>query len=172
MTLKVVAVLSLLACVNIASADVNLIQNPDFSAGNTGFTSQYTYSTNIFPEATYVVGNNPHNFHSTTLANFTDHTTGSGLMLIVNGATNSPLAAWQETLPVTPGTAYLFQGWTAEWSSSPAVLHVTINGTAVADYTTIDSVGTWGKFSMPWNSGLATTATIAVSDLSLVAVGN
>ena len=66
-----------------AKADVNLVANGDFSLGNTGFTSQYVYTTNLFPEDTYVVGDNPNHFHPQG-ANFGDHTTGTGLMLIAN----------------------------------------------------------------------------------------
>ena len=68
----------------LLSQGVNLLTNGDFSAGNTGFTSQYTYSPgNLLHEGTYTVDNNPHN-DSIYGASFGDHTTGKGLMLIAN----------------------------------------------------------------------------------------
>ena len=44
-------------------APSGLLVNGDFSLGNTGFTSQYVYSTNLEPKGNYVVGANPHDFH-------------------------------------------------------------------------------------------------------------
>lgn len=63
----------------------NLIANPSFSLGNTGFTSSYTYTTNLWPEGTYYIGANPTTYHS-SFASCGDHTTGTGLMMIVNGS--------------------------------------------------------------------------------------
>ena len=44
-----------------ASAAVNIVTNGDFSAGNTGFTSGYTfvsYGTDMHPQGLYTVGPN------------------------------------------------------------------------------------------------------------------
>lgn len=156
----------------------NLIVNGDFSQGNTGFVSGYTNSTDLGPEGTFTVGTNPANYHAAGVASFGDHTTGTGLMLIANGAVTPNVTVWQETVSVQPGTSYHFTGWAREWGGtstdpSPAVLHVEINAQAAgADYHVPATVLQWSQFSFTWNSGAATTATIRIVDLNTVANGN
>src|SRR5262249_4207848 len=68
----------------------NLIANGDFEGGNTGFTSQYTYSPgDIGPAGSYDVVDNPAHSrpHDTNPVSYADHTTGRGLMLAANGPT-------------------------------------------------------------------------------------
>jgi hypothetical protein len=58
----------------------NLIANGDFSAGNTGFTSTFLYTTNLQPDATYYVG-----FNAAAITPFVGW--GAGLFLIGDGGT-------------------------------------------------------------------------------------
>lgn len=156
----------------------NLLVNGDFSQGNSGFASGYTNSTDLGPEGNFTIGTNPANYHAPGVASFGDHTTGSGLMLIANGAVTPNVTVWQETVSVQPGKSYNFTGWAREWGGtttdpSPAVLHVEINGQAAgADYHVPGTVTQWSQFSYTWNSGAATTATIRIVDLNTVAGGN
>ena len=77
----------------------NLIVNGDFSAGNTGFQSQYTYNaTSVVNETVYTVGPNPADF-SPYVASFGDHTSGSGLMMIVNGGSVPTQAGGKKPFP-------------------------------------------------------------------------
>ncbi len=49
----------------VPAAAQNLVPNGNFEAGNTGFTSDYTYSPgNGFPQSTYTVTTNPQLFNS------------------------------------------------------------------------------------------------------------
>jgi len=64
----------------------NLIVNGDFELGNQDFTSDYTVATDLTPEGTYAVGTSPTTFHS-GFSNCTDHTSGTGNMMVVNGST-------------------------------------------------------------------------------------
>ena len=73
---------------NTISLGTNLIPNGNFNLGNTGFTSQYFYTSNNTTEGEYYVGTNPSAWYFAHYA-CGDHTTGNGNMLLVNG---SPLA--------------------------------------------------------------------------------
>src|SRR5262245_56943309 len=66
----------------------NLITNGDFALAITGFTSGYTYSPgNILDPGTYDVVDNPAHSrpNDNESASYGDHTSGTGLMLAVNG---------------------------------------------------------------------------------------
>lgn len=160
----------------------NLIVNGDFEAGNTGFTSDYSYSppASMYDPKTYVIGSNPHNYHS-AWASFGDHTTGSGNMMIVNatcctgggaGCTedcSSPNdIVWQQTVTVKPYTLYVFKYSVAlSYVQNPPTLQVSINGKSIGNYTpTANQTGEWEEVSYPWYSGSATSATITLVDLN------
>ena len=73
----------------------SLVANGDFSAGNTGFTSSYTYVTgpgSLVPEGVYTITTDPHLEHPGAVS-FGDHTTGTGEMMAVNGA-STPISVW------------------------------------------------------------------------------
>ncbi len=160
-------------------APSNLLINGDFSLGNTGFTSQYVYSTDLEPEGNYVVGNNPQNYNSGG-ASFGDHTTGTGLMLIANGAPTPNTVVWQETVSVSTATDYVFTGWAASWGElgngidpSPAQLEFFVNGVQIgSEFTLIAQDGQWSQFSASWNSGTSASATITIVDMNTTPVGN
>jgi hypothetical protein len=160
---------------SVARADSNLLTNGDFEAGNTGFTSGYAYTPgNIYGENTYDVVSNPHDDHP--LANsYGDHTTGSGLMLALNGDTSSNVAAWSETVQVTAGNEYDFDGFLSSWSQGYgpiARLELVINGTDIGEADAPAAGGVWSQFSDAWNAGAATSATITLYDLETAASGN
>jgi hypothetical protein len=161
---------------SVANA-ANILTNPDFSAGNTGFSSQYSLGANLVPEGNYTVGANPHD-HSGFAPSFGDHTTGTGLMLMANGHPFATAYVWRETLPVAQGTVYTLSGWTASFGHatsldpSPAVLRFTINGTIVGNVNVSNVPGTWTSFSHTWNSGGAVIADIRIADLNAASNGN
>lgn len=111
----------------------NLVVNGDFEAGNTGFTSDYTYCNTgncLQPESFYAVGANPTFFHSAFVGN--DHTTGTGNLMIVNGAGTPNTNVWCQTITVTPNTQYLFSTWVSSMvANSPAILQFSINGITI-----------------------------------------
>jgi hypothetical protein len=76
----------------------NLIANGDFELGNTGFTSDYVYSTlgtSNLGECSIV--SDPKLSQSAS-SSFGDHTSGTGLMLHANGSPNTNLVAWLESV--------------------------------------------------------------------------
>jgi MBG domain (YGX type) len=160
----------------------NLLTNGDFSAGNTGFTSQYIYSPgSLLTEGTYTVDKNPFNDNKYG-DSFGDHTTGKGLMLIANGYPKTNIAAWQETVNIKKNTNYSFSGWFASWGQpqdgshvdqSPSNLRILIDGVKIgSDFTAIAQDGQWSQFSVTWNSGASDTAKIQIIDLNTARAGN
>ena len=180
-----------------ASAAANLIVNGDFEAGNTGFTSDYTYvmpagQMSLYPEATYTVDTNANNVHN-LWASYGDHTTGSGKYLIVNGA-SSPATVWQSSAVVLGTGTYAFTAYVASsYPTSPAVLSFTATSgagpsaaTTIATYDAPSTTGVWGNVSGIYTvtkggadvSFAITNANIAqngndfgIDDISLVRVG-
>ncbi len=156
----------------------NLVYNGNFSLGNTGFTSTYTYVTgpgSLGPEGTYAITTSPSLVHSGT-ASFGDHTTGTGNMMAINGS-GTPTSVWCQTIPVTPNTNYTFSAWVANWSTPGAgeapILQFMINGVLIGTPLTVTSaVGTWIHFYATWNSGANTTASICVYDECTSLSGN
>lgn len=169
-----------------ASVGIELIQNGNFESGNTGFTSNYTYVSNatqngLFPEERYTVSNSPNYMHS----NFwgADHTSGTGMMMIVNGSgSNPPINVWQQTVAVTPNTDYYFSAWAISMNSAApfANLQFKVNGTQVGTTTGAlpprannnNPPFDWVRFYGTWNSGSATSAVVSIIDLEQAAGGN
>ena len=174
-------------CTNTKQASIaqELITNGDFSAGNTGFSSSYSYATPVsgalYPENTYTVYSNPNFVHNNFWGR--DHTTNTGNMLIVNGSgTTPPPAVWQQTVSVQPNTDYYFSAYAISLNNvAPfANLQFKVNGTQVGTTTgTLPSRANnnnppynYTRFYGTWNSGSATTATVAIVDLETATGGN
>jgi len=168
------AAVSVLAA-GAAQASTNLVTNGDFEAGNTGFASDYAYiHGNGWPEAAYDVNSSPFTIHS-LWANFGDHTTGQGLMMIVNGAGTANTMVWGEAgIGVQANTTYEFGTWIrSTYPTSPAELNFTINGSAIAPtFFASSDTSAWQFFSATWYSGASTTADIALWNQNLAAGGN
>jgi len=157
----------------------NLVVNGDFSAGNTGFGSSYTYAappSSTLVEGDYSVYTDPNGVHS----GFTvmgDHTSGTGNMMIIN-AGPTPVDVWCQTIAVDPNTDYDFSAWFANCSAVTVppnipTLQFRINGVLQGAATPVTAApGTWVNFSTIWNSGASTTATICIYDATTVASGN
>jgi len=153
-------------------AEKDLIVNGNFSNGNTGFTSDCTYSSSGISSATYFVGTDPHawNFNmSPCMAR-----SGNGNMLMVNGAQQLNTKIWSETVVVQPNTNYVFTGWLGSLTSiSPARLQLYINGQPVGPLIQADTnTCSWRQFFNVWNSGANTSAQVSIIDMNLDISGN
>lgn len=153
----------------------NLVSNGDFSLGNQGFTSGYTYcnsSNCLYPEGYYAVGTNANFFHSA----FTgiDHTTGTGNFMIVNGAGALNTVIWSQNITVKPNVNYNFSIWVSSMDlSSPAALQFEINGIALgAVFNAPSDINDWQNFFITWNSGTATSAIITILNQNTSLGGN
>jgi len=161
----------------------NVVTNGDFSAGNTGFTSSYTNKTtnnpngtNLFVEGTYAVDVNPNAYH-TSFTQFGDHTTGSGKMLIVNGASVPNVTVWKQNITILANTDYVFSVWaTSATPTNPAILQFSINGSPLGSTITPSASlpdGTWQYFTATWNSGATSgSVPIALVNQNIIASGN
>lgn len=151
-----------LAIVGFANASV---VNGDFEAGNTGFTTDLTYSpTNYYPEGIYSVDTNPNTYHG-SFTSFGDHTSGSGKMLIVNGSTDSnKKLVWEGTTSNLAAGTYTLSFWMANaYDSNNVILNAKVDGNLVGTgYTVVSGTGTWNQFSTTF------TTTGGVSTLSLI----
>lgn len=152
----------------------NLIVNGNFSNGNTGFTSQYIYSPSSgFNAGVYTVGANIQAWHS-GFAPCTDHTTGTGNVMMINGADIPDVALWSEVVPVTPNTNYEFAAWVETLvDHDPAILQFSINGNVLGEPIFAPSANCeWERFFINWNSGNATSATISIVNQNTELAGN
>jgi gliding motility-associated-like protein len=141
----------------------NLILNGDFSAGNTDFTSAYLFAANGSPPGVYSVGPNSGAWLPGS-PSCTDHTSGTGNMLLVNGAQQTGVGVWSETVTVTPNTNYAFSAWLDNITTvNPAILQFSINGQPLGNPLTANATPcVWNQFYTDWNSGSATTAIISI----------
>src|SRR5205814_5599955 len=123
-----------------------------FGLGNTGFISGYIYSPgNIVPARTYDILHNPAAAHAAA-ASYGDHTTGTGLMMAVDGATTPNVLVWAQTVTVTPNTTYKFSAFLSSWTATaPAQLNVTINGALLTSATAPSTTGVWAEFGGNWS---------------------
>lgn len=170
-------------------AYANLLTNGDFESGNSGFSSGYTYSSSpgtmppgITSAGVYDVVTDPSLVHGDA-ASFGDHTTGSGLMMAINGATNSSTDVWtQSSITVTPFTDYVFSGWVATWytggggtdlASLDLVMWTVPYGTqSIGGEQAPGTAGVWDQFSATWNSGTATSVSVSIYDPNANFAGN
>jgi gliding motility-associated-like protein len=142
----------------------NLIVNGDFSAGNTGFTSSYNYTPPPnTAEGQYWVSTNPQTWNG-GMAACGDHTTGSGNMLLVNGATTPNASVYCQTISVVPNTDYAFSAWLATLTTGNlAQLQFSINGTLLGNiFSAPPNTCDWQQFYSVWNSGANTSASICI----------
>jgi len=142
-----------------------LFINGDFSSGNTGFNSGYNYcnTAQCITEGYYVIGNDPPFFHIDFSGS--DHTTGSGNYMMINGALTANVPVWCQTVTVSPNSNYDFSAWisTVAGEYAPAQLQVEINNVPVGNVVTAPStIHTWIHHTATWNSGSATSASVCI----------
>jgi hypothetical protein len=183
-----------------AGAGQNLIDNGDFSAGDTGFSSGYVDVTgtgqasspgngssgnpyNAYNETTYAVGTNSNLYHN-LWANV-PAPGGSGNYLIVNGNSldgspavigTLPLPVWEQTVTVMPDTLYRFSAQAANiYPDNPATLGFYANSTLLGPIFlvgTAGTTGTWNTFNATWYSGSNTSLDLRIDDTNFIASGN
>lgn len=160
--------------VTVGQTSGNLVFNGDFSQGNVGFGSDYTYATQLNPEALYSVVTDANSVHNAFQG--TDHTGNAPLdsFMVVNGAGTPNQNVWCQTVSVSPNTDYYFGAWVSTVvASSPAILQFSINGQVLGTpFTAPFNINNWTQFFETWNSGTATSATICVVNQNTNTGGN
>jgi hypothetical protein len=154
----------------------NIIQNWDFSSGNTNFSSDYLYipydyaNSNLtaqvaagdYTVAPYV----PPSFGD--WSPFYTVSGGSSQMLIVNGSTKASQTVWSQSVQVWTNITYSISFYLAEISIPDSVatnalyLGGNLAGTVIAPSTK----DVWQQFSFTWNSGANTNVLVALKDLN------
>ena len=159
----------------------SVIVNGDFSLGNSGFSTEYLYGPNtsggpwgdLSDEGTYSVVTNPNISHS-NFANCSDHTTGFGNMMVVNGAGNPNQPVWCQTINVIPNTTYQFSTWIASVElGNPAELQFSINGDLLGStFTASSGTCNWEQFFQIWESDNNTSVEICIVNQNVAVGGN
>jgi len=153
----------------------NLLVNGDFSAQNNGFTSDYSFvsSGQSTTAGTYGIRTISTDFNA-GYTSFTDHTSGSVYMMLLDGAASPSSIGWAETVAVRTNQTYYFSAWLASSDpTSPATVRVFVNGNQVGtDFTLSSNAGQWENLFVSWNSTTNTSALIALADENTVALGN
>jgi photosystem II stability/assembly factor-like uncharacterized protein len=162
----------------------NLITNGDFSLGNDGsFTTGLPNGQRCIPascdEGAYCIGNTFSSKCSSWPATF-DHTfeTAAGSFMSIDGNTSTAGAVdiWRTSTPlnVSTNTTYKFSFWAKSiYSPTQQVLNISrvITGNGAGSVPLIIalpntlSTTTWKEYTIYWNSGTSTTATLAIQQL-------
>jgi hypothetical protein len=162
----------------------NLVVNGDFSLGNTGFASDYTFTTINSSEGEYNVSANPNAWNLAFLSPpaWYDHSpSADNFSLLVNGATVAGRDVWREAFAgLTPNTNLQLSGWASDLypydytqTGVHSLLQFFVNGVGVgSQYTVAFGVPNWQQFGATWNTGTNTTATISIRDADLDAFPN
>jgi hypothetical protein len=158
-----------------------LVTNGNFSAGNTGFTTGYTYvadgpgNSELVPEGTYSVASNANNLHS---GFFGTGFGGSGNFMIINGSSTSTTIWSQNSIAVQPNTTYFFSAWGLTLvNGNNAALQFSINGSQVGSIAYLPNGTTsapypWTRFYGQWDSGNNTSVNLEIVNLQLGLSGN
>jgi hypothetical protein len=151
----------------------NLIVNGDFDLGNTGFSTGYSDSPgNVYPAGTYTVDTNPQN-NQASFAPCGDHTTGTGNMMIVNGAVQPGVVVWAQSVAVAPYHAYALAAWaTPVISRFPIQLQFSIDTSPIGVLQLSSDTCQWQSSTAHWSSGASTTAVLSIMDLNTEEFGN
>lgn len=170
------------ALLSSASAQVNLLINPDFELGNHGFSSDYVYNNDAdrsgpdsaLHSGQYLITSNPANHHPDAHS-FGDFTSGDGKMLMSKGATTPNLSVWQQSVVVETGQIYAFTGWAVVWTDeSFPVLQFLANGVefGVFEFPEPPRPGVWYNWYYEWHNDSDSVATLSIVNLNTSATGN
>ncbi len=155
--------------------DTNRLLNGSFELGNVDFTSEYIYNpVSIWNPGTYAIVDDANDVHPNFNCD-SDHTTGSGLMMCVNGASTPDVVVWTTSLSnIDPDAEYEFSTWVSSLAFFfPAVLQFRINGVLLGDpFNASFQTCTWNQFFEVWDSGGATDATISIINQNTASNGN
>lgn len=166
----------------VVPGTTELVTNGDFESGNTGFSSSYSFRSNPSPGGAgnlqggqYTINTSPANVHQ-CFANCKDKTSGSGKMMIVNGAATANVVVWTATITVQQNTDYAFSAWLQNITCGVgynAILQFSINSNLIGQpFKSDSSLCTWKQFYQIWNSGSNTSATISIVNQNTDPNGN
>jgi hypothetical protein len=149
------------------------IRNGDFTQGLKGFRTAYRHSpADVRDALAFCLARSPREAHSDGAA-FGDHTSGDGLMMVVNGGDAIDRALWGQTVSVRAEAEYTFSLWLTPWyATAPAELEVRINGKSLGKVVAPSRCGEWKQFSAAWRSGSDRQASVEIFNLTRAISGN
>jgi gliding motility-associated-like protein len=147
--------------------------NGNFSAGNSGFTTQYTHNpTSIWNEGTYAVGPNPNAVHP-NFGIWGDHTTGTGNYMIVNGSILPNRTIWQQTITFPAGSTVTMSYWVLSLALPAGSLRVMMNGAqAGVAQAAPGAVGQWSLRTQTFTAPANGVCTVALQGVITAGSGN
>lgn len=150
----------------------SLIINGDFESGNEGFITDYSLDI-LAGDQRYDITADPSLNHSGA-DSYGDHTSGSGLMMAVNGAGTGDQLVWGQDVTLEANVDYEFSLWVSSWiSTSPASLQFDLGGLSLGLYNAPTTTGQWEQYSYTFNSGaLSGSQFLSIIDTELALVGN
>lgn len=146
-----------------------LVTNGNFSGGNNGFSTPFTYNSNITTDGTYWIGTNAASHHPQLLG------TGNGAFLMANaGWMHAGWTPWCQTIDVCPGQTYTLSVRLMSLASQgPPLVDWSVDGVQQGLWMQTGAQATWNTFVNTWTSGpTQTSATICLVIASGHGVGN
>jgi hypothetical protein len=143
----------------------NLVLNGDFESGNTNFTSGYVYtSEGSYAQGIYTVGDDPTSWFSTISEMMTDHTSGSGQMLIANANSSGSDVVWQQDIDVTAGASYELSLWVAGLQGGvlPS-FDIQVAGSSIGSVSPSE-MSVWTEFTNRWTATESGTVTLSINN--------
>ena len=186
------------ATTTVLAVASELVTNGNFTAGNSGFTSDYFYqpdvagNTELVNDAVpinngYGIGTNGQNYHNNFWGpDHTNNTVGPRNFMIVNG--HGTLVVWRTAVPITvvPLTTYYFSAWAISLNSAGPFANLQFNINGSTNGMSQTSTGplpsrpqnnnppfNWTQFYGNWTAPLGvTTANLEIVDLIPSLPGN
>jgi len=160
--------------VTVGQPTGNLVFNGDFTQGNVGFSSDYTYATQLNPSGLYSIVTDANTVHNAFQGIGHTGNAPQDSFMVVNGAGTPNLNVWCQTVSVSPNTDYFFGAWVSTVvANNPAILQFSINGQVLGSpFTAPFNINNWSQFYETWNAGSSTSATICVVNQNTTTGGN
>ncbi|MBP7154834.1 MAG: hypothetical protein KBA60_02400, partial [Flavobacteriales bacterium] len=132
----------------------SLVTNGNFVSGNTGFSTQFNYSSTLTTEGNYYVGTNAATYHPQFSG------TGTGNFLIVNsGWPSANFNVWCQSITVCPEQTYTMSYWVQTISNAqPARLQWWVDGSWTGPEVTLPNFGYWQQITHTWTSAAGQTS--------------
>lgn len=147
--------------------------NGNFSSGNSGFLTNYTYNaTSIWNEGTYAVGPNPNAVHP-NFGTWGDHTSGSGNYMLVNGSASGTKILWRQVRSFPPGVQVKMRWWMLTFVTPAGSLQLKLFGNNVGStVTTPASSGVWQQATRTFTVPASGNVILNLMTLSSAVAGN
>jgi gliding motility-associated-like protein len=155
-----------------APQSANIISNGQFNAGNTDFTTEYIYQSNLQPEGTTFVTSDASLNHPAFTGTGQG---GSGNFLAVNGSSNAGQFIWQQTVTVIPNQTYNISLFLASMvaNNNSGSIQLRIDGVDVGAVMNCPGpINIWSLFNNTWTAGASNSAVVSLHSMNNATGGN